>query len=296
MNLTSPAAARELLQRHSFLPAHKHGQNFLVDGNTLAKIVAAGKLSTGDTVLEVGTGLGVLTRALADAVGPSGHVITIERDSRLFPIHEDTLPKTEYPQVTVILGDALTVDIDSAISSATGADGTPVSVVANIPYNITSPLIARLLEECKTRFNVIVMLVQREVALRLAARAGSAEYGAFSVFAQYHASVDMVGLVPPTVFFPKPKVTSAIVRLTPHAVPPYRDCDRELLFKIVHASFQQRRKTIHNALASDTTGWNKDESLSVLKYANIDPMRRGETLSLDEFARLSQAAKSVVVR
>ena len=206
---------------------------------------------------------------------------------RLSEIHAETLPPQDYPQVRVVNGDALDVDIDDILKSA--GESSDVSVVANIPYNITSPLVARLLEECSASFRVIVMLVQKEVAVRLASGPGSSEYGAFSVFAQFYADVDIVSVVPPTVFFPRPKVTSAIVRLRPWSEPLFPGIDRELFFKIVRASFQQRRKTILNALSSDATGWNKEDALSVLNRAEIDPTRRGETLSLAEFARIANA-------
>ncbi len=147
MNLSSPAAVSALLRRHSFLPAHRFGQNFLVDANTLARIVAAAELETGDTVLEVGTGLGVLTRALAEQVGETGHVATIERDPRLGPLHAETLPDAIYPQVRHVRGDALEVELEAALAQApTSAAERGAAVVANIPYNITTPLVARFLE------------------------------------------------------------------------------------------------------------------------------------------------------
>ena len=294
MNLSSPAAVSALLRRHSFLPAQKFGQNFLVDANTLAKIVAAGELEQGDAVLEIGTGLGALTRALAERVGASGRVVTVERDPRLAPLHAETLPEGDLPQVRRVSGDALQLNLpELTVSDLSTAGHRGIAVVANIPYNITSLLIARFLE-FSPPLRVIVLLVQREVAERLNAGAGSSEYGAFSIFAQFYADVEVVGLVPPTIFFPPPKVTSAIIRLRPRTAPPVAVENRALFFTIVRAAFQQRRKTLLNALAGVETGWSKPEALAVLMASGIDPQRRGETLSISEFSLLESAAGSVL--
>ncbi len=290
MNLSSPAAVSALLRRHSFLPAHRFGQNFLVDANTLARIVGAAELQTGDTVLEVGTGLGVLTRALAEQVGETGHVATIERDPRLGPLHAETLPDAIYPQVRHVRGDALEVEIEAALAQApTSAIGRGAAVVANIPYNITTPLVARFLEHAP-KFRLIVLLVQKEVGERMAAKPASDAYGAFSLFVQYHAEVEIVASVPPTVFYPQPKVTSAIIRLRPRTASPVQVDDSSLMFAIIRAAFQQRRKTLLNALSAESLGWNKTRAAAVLAGAAIDPQRRGETLSLADYARVANCA------
>lgn len=290
MNLSSPAAVSALLRRHSFLPAHRFGQNFLVDANILARIVSSAELEPGDTVLEVGTGLGVLTRALAEGVGESGHVATIERDPRLEPLHAETLPDAVYPQVRHIHGDALELELDLALSQAAPFNSERgAAVVANIPYNITTPLVARFLER-QPRFRVIVLLVQKEVGERMAAKPASDAYGAFSLFVQFHAEVDIVATVPPTVFYPQPKVTSAIIRLRPRAVAPVQADDSALMFAIIRAAFQQRRKTLLNALSAESLGWNKARAAAVLECAGIDVQRRGETLSLADYARLANCA------
>jgi 16S rRNA (adenine1518-N6/adenine1519-N6)-dimethyltransferase len=289
-NLSSPAAVSSLLRRHNFLPAHKLGQNFLVDANILAKIVAAGELESGDVVIEVGTGLGVLTRALADQVGQGGRVITVERDPRLSAILAETLPAEEFPQVRIVAGDVLDVDLTKSVEvHAAGVSQRSATVVANIPYSITSPLVARLLQS-EPPFRTIVLLVQKEVGERLAAAAGSSDYGAFSVFVQYYAAVDIVASVSPTVFYPPPKVTSAIVRLRPRADAPVAVLDTALLFRIVQTAFQQRRKTLLNALSSELLGWGKARAQAVLIGAGIDQQRRGETLSLQEFASIERSS------
>ena len=289
MNLSSPAAVSDLLRRHHFLPARKFGQNFLVDANVLGKIVAAGDLRLGDSVIEVGTGLGVLTRALAEQVGASGKIVTIERDPKLTAVHEETLPNDQYPQIVHVSGDALEIDLQQLIADNLPNPVRGIAVVANIPYNITSPLIARFLEHPEP-LRVIVLLVQKEVGDRLNAKAGQSDYGSFTIFVRYHAEIEIVSHVSPRVFFPPPKVTSSIIKLTPRQSPPVDVTDKERLFAIVRASFQQRRKTILNALSSDALGWSKEQALAVLNSAGIDPQRRGETLSLEEFATLERAS------
>ena len=218
MNLSSPAAIAALLRRHGLHPRRRFGQNFLVDANTLTKIVTAGELGPGEAVLEIGAGLGVLTRALAEAVTPSGQVVSLEIDQDLLPALVETVG--ELLQVTIVPGDAMALDWP-AFLNANFADARQVSVVANIPYNITSPLLTTLLEQ-RGRFARIVLLVQKEVAARLGAKPGTPDYSALGVFTQYHAQVETVGIVSRRVFFPPPDVDSAIIRLTPHATPARR--------------------------------------------------------------------------
>ena len=282
MNLSSPAAVSALLKRHDLRPRRRFGQNFLVDGNILAKIVAAGQVQPGDCVLEIGAGLGVLTLALAEAVTLSGRVVALEIDRGLLPALAETAGLL--PQVAIVPGDAMTLDWPVFLTAQFG--GLPVRAIANIPYNITSPLLAILLEQ--KRFACIVLLVQKEVAARLAAKAGTPDYGALSVFAQFHALVETVGIVSRRVFYPPPDVDSAIVRLTPYASPPVAVSDETLFFAIVRAAFGQRRKALLNALSGDPAlGWTREQASAALAAAAIDPGRRGETLTLAEFARLA---------
>jgi 16S rRNA (adenine1518-N6/adenine1519-N6)-dimethyltransferase len=291
MNLSSPAAVSALLARHGLRPRKRFGQNFLVDANTLAKIVSAGGVGEGGAVLEIGGGLGVLTAALAAAVGPTGLVVTVEVDETLLPALDETVG--ELPQVRVVPADALALDwplfLDEHFPTAQFAHAARPSVIANIPYNITSPLLAAFLEQ-RGRFARIVLLVQKEVAARLGAKPGTPDYGALSVFAQFHAQVETVGLVSRRVFFPPPDVDSAVVRLTPHAAPPVAVADEALFFAVVRAAFGQRRKALLNALSGDPAlGWTRERAASALEAAGIDPQRRGETLGLAEFARLADA-------
>ena len=285
MNLSSPAALAALLRRHGLHPRRRFGQNFLVDANTLAKIVTAGTLGPGDSVLEIGAGLGVLTGALAHAVTPAGRVVSLEIDHDLLPALMETVG--ELPQVQIVPGDAMALDWPAFLDEHF-ADASQVSVVANIPYNITSPLLTTLLGQ-RGRFARIVLLVQKEVAARLGAKPGTPDYSALGVFSQFHAQVETVGIVSRRVFFPPPDVDSAIVRLTPHAAPPVAVADERLFFAVVRAAFGQRRKALLNALAGDPAlGWSRERAAAALAAAEIDAGRRGETLSLEEFARLSQ--------
>ena len=287
MNLSSPAAVSALLKRHNLHPRKRFGQNFLVDGNTLAKIVAAGELGPGGFALEIGAGLGVLTSALADAVTETGRVVSVEVDTDLLPALEETLE--ERPQVQVVTADALALDWPVFLDQHFPPAITP-AVVANIPYNITSPLLTTLLEQ-HGRFSRIVLLVQKEVAARLGAKAGTPDYGSLSVFVQYHAQVETIGIVSRRVFFPPPDVDSAVVRLTPHAAPPVSVPSESQLFAVVRASFGQRRKALLNALSGDPAlGWSRDQAASALEAAGIDGGRRGETLTLEEFALLARSA------
>jgi 16S rRNA (adenine1518-N6/adenine1519-N6)-dimethyltransferase len=287
MNLSSPATIHGLLKKHNLRPRKRFGQNFLVDGNTLARIVDAAGLGAGDRALEIGTGLGVLTRALAEAVGEAGQVVTIEVDTDLAAVQSETLQGLS--QVTPVHADALDLDWPGFFAEKFVGAGK-ISVVANIPYNITTPLITRMLEN-KARVAVIVLLVQKEVAERLAAAHGTPNYGSVSVFVQAQAKVETVSIVSRKVFNPQPDVESAIIRLTPHHESPVPMPDPDFYFGIVRASFGQRRKSLLNALSGDPRLlWDRDTARGVLDRAGIDSQKRGETLSLGEFAALTEAA------
>lgn len=290
MNLSSPAAVSALLKRHDLRPRKRFGQNFLVDGNTLAKIVATGELTPGGAAVEIGAGLGVLTSALAAAVGPEGRVVAVEVDTALLPALAETVG--ELPQVTVVPGDALALDWPAFLDTQFAPDTQP-AVIANIPYNITTPLVTTFLEQ-RGRFSRIVLLVQKEVAARMAAKAGTDDYGSLSVFVQYHAKVETIGIVSRRVFFPPPDVDSAVVRLTPHNSPPVFVSDEAQLFAVVRAAFGQRRKALLNALSGDPAlGWSREQAQAALDAAGIDGGRRGETLTLAEFAHLAASAITV---
>ena len=291
MNLSSPSEIARIMRKHKVAPKRRFGQNFLTDANTLSRIVAAGDLKAGDQVIEVGTGLGVLTHALANVVGPTGKVLTFEVDTSLVPALVETLAGLS--QVELLVGDAMEADL-SAIRAANLDISKTITVVANIPYNITTPLLIKMLEH-KAWIRGIVFLVQREVANRLIAKAGTSDYGALSVFAQYHSTVEFVAPVSRRVFVPAPDVESAIVRLLPKADSPFPDIDESLFFGIVRASFGQRRKNLLNSLSGDPKlAWTREQAASALAGSGIDPGRRGETLNLDEFAQIARHAMPAV--
>jgi 16S rRNA (adenine1518-N6/adenine1519-N6)-dimethyltransferase len=273
--------ANALLRAHGLRPRKSWGQNFLCDRNVIDRIVRAADLDPEDRTLEIGAGLGSLTRSLADSCA---NVTTVEIDRLLDPILRETLASRE--NVTLVFEDFLKADLDQLMTDA--FRDRPGVVVASIPYYISSPILERLLER-KSRLSRVVMLTQAEFAARLAAAPDTEEYGALSVFAQFHARVEVVGKVSRHVFMPQPEVGSAIVRLDMVQPATVAVPDEEAFFRIVRAAFGQRRKTLSNALSSRETGRSRAEAEALLARAGIDAGRRGETLSLDEFARLASA-------
>lgn len=258
-------------------PSRGLGQNFLVDGNILDKIVAVAGVSREDTVLEVGAGAGALSRRLAQV---AGHVIAIEIDRRLEPLLRRAV--AGYDNVQLIFADALDIDWGQL-----NAGKQPWRFVANVPYYITGPLLSRALQ-AKPSFQRIVMMVQREVAQRLVAAPGSKDYGALSVLAAYYATVELAFTVSPRSFWPRPQVWSAVVVLNPVAQPAGQRPNAQDFFAVVRAAFAHRRKMLHNALADDPAlNLDKFQASQLLAAASIDGTRRAETLSLDEFARLA---------
>lgn len=284
----SPRQASELLKAHALRAQKRLGQNFLIDRNTLDRIVRAANLTPDDPTVEIGAGLGALTLALAAA---SQSVTAVELDRHLEPILREVI--AGHDNIHLVLEDFLRLDATALFDEAFG--GQRGVVVANIPYYITSPILERLVQH-KQRFRRAVLLVQREFARRMAAAPGSEECGAMSLFVQYHMRVELLGTVPPTVFLPPPEVSSEIVALSPilpGAVPVRTE---RRMFLLIRAAFSQRRKTLLNALlrapASFGLGFSLDDRAtaeSLLERAGIDPARRGETLSLTEFARLADA-------
>lgn len=285
----SPRQASDLLKAHGLRAQKRLGQNFLIDRNTLDRIVRAADLQPDDPTLEIGAGLGALTRALA-AISPA--VTSVEIDRHLEPILLEAVG--DLVNVRLVFDDFLRLDLSALLLEAFG--DRPGVVVANIPYYITTAILERLLEH-KRHLRRFVLLVQQEVARRMTARHDTEDYGAMSVFAQYHAHVELVCTVPPTVFLPQPDVSSAVIAFTPvmPGTVPVRDEAR--FFHIVRAAFGQRRKTLLNALmrapASFDLGFGMEDREKVevlLERAGIAPTRRGETLSLVEFARLADTS------
>jgi len=262
-----------LLERHGLSPSRALGQNFLVDPNTVRKIVRLARVGPGDPVVEIGAGLGALTVELA-ATG--AEVVAVEIDRHLLPALREVV---EPHGVTVVEGDALTLDWGTVLA---GHDRW--ALVANLPYNVATPLVCDLLDEVPAIGRMLVM-VQREVGERLAAAAGSDAYGAVSVKVAYYAHAELAGMVPPTVFLPKPAVDSALVRLVRRASPPVAVPDVDRLFVLVRSGFATRRKMLRRALTSELGA----RTVAILEAAGIDPSARAETLGLDAWAAIARA-------
>lgn len=276
-SIGTPSVTREIMQRYNISANKALGQNFLIDPNILDKIVAAGEVTKENFVVEIGPGLGSLTQKLADA---AGEVTVIEKDRNLLPILKKTL--NEYNNISYIEGDVLKVNWDEVIPA-----GKKPKVIANLPYYITTPIIMGFFEK-KIPTDRLVFMVQREVAERMVANPGGKDYGSLSIAVQFYSVPEIVTIVPPTVFIPRPDVDSAVVRLVTRETPAVVVQSEETFFTTVRAAFQQRRKTLRNALTnSPELHLSKDQVETVLQAAGIDPQIRGERLSLEEFGRIS---------
>jgi len=282
MNLTSSQQVKRLLAERGLRPKRRLGQNFLTDRNTLEKIIQASGAGPGVDVIEIGPGLGVVTLDLART---GARVVCVEADRDLEPALRESL--ADYPEVEIVIGDFLRLDLPAFLSERSER---PWTVVANLPYYITTPIIASLIE-AGSAVSRAVLMVQSEVADRLRAAPGTDSYGSLSVFVQYHCVVESVARVSRNVFYPAPEVDSEVVSLTMREKPAVIVDDHALFGGIVRAAFGKRRKTLLNALSASELGWDKTRALRVLVAAGIDPERRGETLSLEEFARLAQNAR-----
>lgn len=269
----------QILQKYQFHFQKKYGQNFLVDERVLERILSAAEITKEDCVLEIGPGIGTMTQYLAER---AGEVVAVEIDRNLIPILEETLEA--YSNVTLINDDILKVDVNRIVSEKNG--GTPIKVVANLPYYITTPIIMGLFEG-HVPLKSITILVQREVAERMQAGPGTKEYGALSLAVQYYAKPEVVAKVPPNCFIPRPTVDSAVIRLVRYEEPPVKTLDEEKLFAVIRAAFNQRRKTLVNALGNaQGLGVTKDRVVKALEEMGLSLTVRGEALSLEQFARL----------
>ena len=269
-----------VLQKYNFNFQKKFGQNFLIDTHVLDKIIRSAGITKDDFVLEIGPGIGTMTQYLCEN---AREVVAVEIDKNLIPILEDTL--SEYDNVSVINEDILKVDLNKLAQEKNG--GKPIKVVANLPYYITTPIIMGLFESHVPVASITVM-VQKEVADRMQEGPGSKEYGALSLAVQYYANPEIVANVPPNCFMPRPKVGSAVIRLTCHEEPPVQVEDENLMFRIIRASFNQRRKTLVNGLNnSPEISLPKEVIAEAIAEMELSPSIRGEALSLEQFARLS---------
>mgnify|MGYP003480335361 FL=1 len=278
--LGNPQNTIEVLQKYNFVFQKKFGQNFLIDTHVLDKIIAAAEITKDDFVLEIGPGIGTMTQYLACA---ARKVVAVEIDKALIPILEDTL--SDYDNARVINNDVLKVDIAKLAEEENG--GKPIKVVANLPYYITTPIITRLIEN-RVRIKSITVMVQKEVADRMQVGPGTKDYGALSLAVQYYAKPYIVANVPPNCFMPRPKVGSAVIRLERYEEPPVKVKDEKLMFRIIRASFNQRRKTLANGLKNSAElDYTKEEIEAAIEALGRGASIRGEALTLEEFAKLA---------
>ena len=278
--LSNPQRTIEVIKKYEFCFQKKFGQNFLIDGHVLDKIIAGAGVTKDDMVLEIGPGIGTMTQYLAEA---AGKVVAVEIDRNLLPILQETL--ADYDNVKVIHADVLSLDLEKLVQEENG--GRPIKVVANLPYYITTPIIMALFEQHVPLANVTVM-VQKEVAARMKSGPGSKDYGALSLAVQYYAEPYIVANVPCNCFMPRPNVDSAVIRLTRYEEPPVQVKDEKMLFKIIRASFNQRRKTLQNGLNnSSELSFTKDQIAAAIAEAGFSPSVRGEALTLEQFAKLT---------
>ncbi|KNF09812.1 ribosomal RNA small subunit methyltransferase A [Gottschalkia purinilytica] len=277
--LHSPNAIKEIMEKYGFKFSKSLGQNFLIDGNIIEKICDKSEITKEDGIIEVGPGIGALTQQLCEK---AGKVVSVELDKTLIPILKDTLK--DYDNFELVHGDILKVNINEIIEDR--LKGLNVKVVANLPYYITTPIIMRLLEE-RLAIEKIVVMVQKEVAVRMKASPGNKDYGALSVAVQYYSKPEIIVNVPKNVFIPKPNVDSAVIMLDVYDKPQVNVKDEKTMFEIVRAAFGKRRKTILNALSSSSLRLEKDEINEILNKCNIDPKKRGEVLSIEDFANIA---------
>lgn len=282
-----PKNTIEILQKYNFVFQKKFGQNFLIDTRVLEKIIDASGITKEDMVLEVGPGIGTMTQYLCEN---ARKVIAVEIDKNLIPILEqDTL--AAYDNVRVINEDILKLDINKLVQEEN--DGKPIKVVANLPYYITTPIIMGLFES-KVPIESITIMVQKEVADRMQVGPGTKDYGALSLAVQYYAKPEIVANVPANCFMPRPNVGSAVIRLTRHSSCPVEVEDEQLMFRIIRASFNQRRKTLKNSLSNySELSFSKEQIDKAIELMGFVPTIRGEALTLEQFAKLANTLKNI---
>ena len=284
MNLTDYGEIRALLSRHGFRFSKSLGQNFLTAAWVPERIAESAQLDEGTGVLEVGPGIGCLTEQLARR---AGKVLALELDKALRSVLPETL--AGYGNVEILFCDALKQDLPALVQEH--LPGLRPVVCANLPYNVTTPLLTAFLRaDC---FETITVMVQREVARRICAPAGSDDYGAFGIFVQWHCETEILFDVPPSCFVPQPKVTSSVIRLRRRSEPPCAVQDEELLFRIVRAAFNQRRKTLVNALCAGLDGLSREDAEKVLKNCSFDTKIRGEAVDLGGFAKIADEIHNI---
>ena len=285
MDLCNRNDIQALLQRHGFHFSKAMGQNFLIEGWVPRDIAAASGADEHTGVLEIGPGIGPLTRELARR---AGKVVSVELDRRLWPVLEETM--AGYENFTLVQGDVMQQDLAALVGEHFG--GLRPILCANLPYNITTPVITALLQsQC---FQAVTVMIQREVAKRICAQPGTAEYGAFTLLCQYYAHCEVLFDVPPSCFLPAPKVTSSVIRMTVREAPPVPVGDPALFFRVVRGAFAQRRKTLINSLSSSLTDFvGKEEVTQALRACNLTETIRGERLTFADFAQLTEKLQEI---
>ena len=269
-----------VLQKYNFTFQKKYGQNFLIDSHVLEKIMDAAEIGKDDCVVEIGPGIGTMTQYLAER---AGEVVAVEIDKNLIPILTDTL--ADYKNVSIINEDILKVDLNRIVEEKNG--GRPVKIVANLPYYITTPIIMGLFEN-HVPVKSITVMVQKEVADRMQVGPGTKDYGALSLAVQYYAKPEIVAIVPPNCFIPRPNVASAVIRLTCHEKKPVEVKDEKGMFALIRASFNQRRKTLANSLSNaQNLSLTREQVTEALESMQLSPTIRGEALTLEQFAALA---------
>lgn len=278
--LSNPQKTIEVIQKYEFTFQKKFGQNFLIDSHVLNKIIASADITKDDFVLEIGPGIGTMTQYLAEA---ARQVLAVEIDKTLIPILHETL--STYDNVEVINEDVLKLDICKIVEEKNG--GKPVKVVANLPYYITTPIIMGLLES-HVPVESITVMVQKEVAMRMQAGPGTKDYGALSLAVQYYCEPYIAANVPPNCFMPRPKVGSTVIRLTRYSKPPVTTENEQLMFRLIRASFNQRRKTLANGLNNaPDLHYTKEQIAQAIEQLGVSASIRGEALTLEQFAKLA---------
>lgn len=281
-DIATPVRTQEILKKYGFSFKKSLGQNFLIDPNILRNIVGHANLTKDSAAIEIGPGIGALTEHLARA---AGKVVAFEIDQRLLPVLEDTL--SPYDNVEIIHSDILEADVKQMFADKL-EDYKDVMVVANLPYYVTTPILLKLLMD-RLPIRGMVVMMQKEVADRITASPGTKAYGSLSIAIQYYMQAEVAMIVPKAVFMPQPNVDSAVIKLTRHEAPPVHVIDEDFLFKVSRGSFVQRRKTIMNNLQSSLPNGKEKKAiiLQSLEKVGIEPTRRGETLSIEEFGRLA---------
>lgn len=277
--LSNPQVTIATIKKYDFAFQKKFGQNFLIDEHVLNKIIAAAGVTKEDMVLEIGPGFGTMTQYLSEN---AREVVAVEIDKELIPVLNDTL--SDYDNVTIINEDILKIDIEKLVQERNG--GNPIKVVANLPYYITTPIIMGLLENHVPVDNITVM-VQKEVAMRMQAKPGTKDYGALSLAVQYYTKPYIAANVPPNCFIPRPNVGSAVIRLELFDEPPVNVKDEKMMFSIIRASFNQRRKTLQNSIVNGGLPFTKEQISKALGKMELADTIRGEALSLEQFAKLT---------